>query len=51
MGSQLPTGIASPSVVAAAERRSPASAPVGRLASSDAIETGGFAPGVVLAER
>ena len=49
--SQLPTGIASPSVAAAAQRRSPASAPVGRLASSDAIEAGGFAPGVVLAER
>ncbi|HLN57260.1 MAG TPA: serine/threonine-protein kinase [Thermoanaerobaculia bacterium] len=32
-------------------RRSPASAPVGRLVSSDAIEAGGFTPGTVLAGR
>jgi serine/threonine-protein kinase len=50
--SQMPTGLASPSVAAAAQRRSPSSgAPVGRLASSDSIETGGFTPGAVLAER
>jgi serine/threonine-protein kinase len=49
--SQLPTNLASPSVAEAAQRRSPASSPVGRLASSDAIEAGGFTPGTVLAER
>ena len=49
--SQLPTGLATPSVEEAAKRRSPSSAPVGRLASSDAIEAGGFTPGTVLAER
>ncbi len=47
----MPTGIASPSVEAAAQRRVPSSSPVGRIASSDSIEAGGFAPGVVLAER
>src|SRR5262249_59648188 len=46
---QLPTGLASPSVAAAA-RRLPSS-PVGRLASSDAIDPGGFTPGTVLADR
>ena len=49
--SQMPTGLASPSVVEAAIRRSPSSAPVGRLASSDSIEPGGFTPGAILAER
>jgi Protein kinase domain/zinc-ribbon domain len=49
--SQLPTGLASPSVDAAARRRSPTSAPVGRLASSDVIVAGGFTPGAILAER
>ncbi len=47
----MPTGLATPSAVAAARRRSPASSPVGRLASSDAIDTGGFTPGTVLAQR
>ncbi|HEY7112636.1 MAG TPA: serine/threonine-protein kinase, partial [Thermoanaerobaculia bacterium] len=47
--SQLPTGLATPSVAAAA-RRAPSS-PVGRLASSDSIEAGGFTPGTMLAER
>ncbi|HEY3123687.1 MAG TPA: serine/threonine-protein kinase [Thermoanaerobaculia bacterium] len=49
--SQMPTGLATPSVAEAARRRSPSSAPVGRLASSDVIEAGGFTPGTVLAER
>ena len=47
--SQLPTGLATPSVAAAA-RRHPSS-PVGRLASSESIDSGGFTPGTVLAER
>lgn len=49
--SQLPTGLASPSVADAARRRVPSSDPVGRLASSESIDTGGLAPGTVLAER
>jgi hypothetical protein len=49
--SQAPTGLASPSAVAAALRRSPSSVPVGRLASSDSIEGGTFAAGTVLVER
>jgi serine/threonine-protein kinase len=48
--SQLPTGLASPSVAAKAQRR-PVSSVVGRLASSDAIAAGGFTPGAILAER
>jgi hypothetical protein len=48
--SQLPTGLATPSV-AEAIRRSPSSSRVGRLASSDSIDLGGFAPGTMLAER
>ncbi len=48
--SQLPTGLASPSVAARAQRR-PVSSVVGRLASSDAIAAGGFTPGSILAER
>ena len=48
--SQLPTNLASPSVAEAA-RRPPSSSKVGRLASSDSIETGGFTPGAILAER
>jgi len=49
--SQMPTGLATPSVERAARRRTPSSAPVGRLVSSDAIEAGGFTPGSVLVER
>ena len=49
--SQLPTNIASASVAEAARRRGPSSSKVGRLASSDSIEAGGFTPGTVLAER
>jgi hypothetical protein len=48
--SQLPTGLASPSVAARAERR-PVSSVVGRLASSDAIAASGFTPGAILAGR
>src|ERR1700680_2955143 len=49
--SQAPTREASPSVAAAAARRSPWSVPVGRLVSSDSIEGGTFAAGTVLVER
>lgn len=48
--SQMPTNLASPSVAEAA-RRQPTPSKVGRLASSDAIVSGGFTPGTVLAER
>ena len=48
--SQLPTNVASPSVARKAQRP-PSSSRVGRLASSDSIEAGGFTPGAVLAER
>jgi serine/threonine protein kinase len=41
--------LATPSVAAAA-RRVPSS-PVGRLSSSDSIDSGGFTPGTVLADR
>jgi len=47
--SQLPTGLATPSVAAAA-RRVPSS-PVGRLSSSETIDAGGFTPGTVLSDR
>src|SRR5512144_1891610 len=49
--SQLPTGLATPSVAAAARRRSPSSGSIGRLASSESLDAEGFAPGTVLAER
>ncbi len=49
--SQMPTGLATPSAVKAAERRSPSSDPIGRLASSESLEAGGFAPGTVLTGR
>ncbi len=49
--SQLPTGLATPSEIEAARRRAFPSDPVGRFASSESIETGGFAPGAVLIER
>ncbi|HWZ85177.1 MAG TPA: serine/threonine-protein kinase, partial [Thermoanaerobaculia bacterium] len=42
--------MASPSVARAAQR-SPSSSKVGRLASSDSIDAGGFTPGEVLIER
>ncbi len=47
----MPTGLASPSSAESARRRGASSSPVGRLASSDSIESGGFTPGTVLAER
>ncbi|MGH9365423.1 MAG: protein kinase domain-containing protein [Thermoanaerobaculia bacterium] len=47
----MATNLASLSVAEAARRRSPSSSPVGRIASSDSIEAGGFTPGSVLAER
>ena len=49
--SQLPTGLATPSDVEAARRRASSSDPIGRLASSESIDAGGFAPGAVLGER
>ena len=48
--SQLPTNVASPSMARKAQRP-PTSSRVGRLASSDSIQAGGFTPGAVLAER
>jgi serine/threonine-protein kinase len=48
--SQMPTGLASPSVASAARRR-PSPSVVGRLASSDSIDGGGFTPGTIIAER
>jgi serine/threonine-protein kinase len=47
----MPTGLATPSPAAPARRAPPSTSAIGRLASSDSIETGGFAPGVVLVER
>src|SRR6266545_6564112 len=49
--SQLPTGLATPSVAEAALRRSASDSPVGRLGSSPSLDGGGFAPGTVLAQR
>ena len=49
--SQLPTGLATPSVAEAALRRGASDSPVGRLASSPSLDGGGFAPGTILAER
>jgi hypothetical protein len=48
--SQLPTNVASPSMAQKAQRP-PSSSRVGKLASSDSIQAGGFTPGAVLAER
>jgi serine/threonine protein kinase len=48
--SQMPTNVASPSMAQRAQRP-PSSSRVGRLASSDSIQVGGFTPGAVLAER
>src|SRR5262249_46328763 len=49
--SQSPTGLASPEAVREALWRNPSSVPVGRLASSESIDAGGFTPGTVIAER
>jgi len=46
----MPTGMATPSP-AGAPRRPPSSSAIGRLASSDSIDTGGFTPGAVIAAR
>src|SRR5215472_12891889 len=50
----MPTNLATPSVADAAVRRGrgpSSSSVVGRLASSDSIDAGGFTPGAILAER
>ena len=49
--SQLPTGLATPSVAAAALRRGASDSPVGRIASSPSLDGGGFSPGTILGER
>ena len=49
--SQLPTGLATPSVAEAARRRGASDSPVGRLASSPSLDGGGFSPGTILGER
>ena len=49
--SQLPTGLATPSVAEAALRRGASDSPVGRLASSPSLDGGGFSPGTILGER
>ena len=49
--SQLPTGLATPSVADAARRRGTSDSPVGRLSSAPSLDGGGFAPGTILAER
>jgi hypothetical protein len=49
--SQLPTGLASPSVAEAALRRGASDSPIGRLASSPSLDGGGFSPGTILGER
>jgi hypothetical protein len=49
--SELPTGLATPSVAEAALRRGASDSPVGRLASSPSLDGGGFAPGTILGER
>ena len=46
----MPTGLASPSVASAAQRR-PSPSVIGRLASSDTLDGGGFTPGTIIAER
>ena len=43
--SQLPTGLATPSVAEAALRRGASDSPVGRIASSPSLDGGGFSPG------
>lgn len=49
--SQMPTGLATPSAVEAAQRRVHTSDPVGRLASSESLDPRGLAPGSVIAGR
>src|SRR5437870_7912497 len=49
--SELPTGLATPSVAEAAIRRRASDSPAGRFASSPSLDGGGFAPGTILGER
>ena len=49
--SQMPTGLATPSAVEAAQRRAHSSDPIGRLASSESLDPRGLAPGSVIAGR
>jgi serine/threonine-protein kinase len=47
----MPTGLATPSAVEAAQRRVHSSDPIGRLASSESLERGALTPGSVLGGR
>ena len=47
----MPTGLATPSIAEAAQRRAPSSSAVGRLISSDSVGSGGFTPGAIFDER
>jgi serine/threonine-protein kinase len=47
----MPTGLATPSAVEAAQRRAHSSDPIGRLASSETLGSGGLTPGSVIAGR
>jgi len=49
--SQMPTGLATPSAVEAAKRRVHSSDPIGRLASSESIESDALTPGSVIGGR
>jgi Protein kinase domain/zinc-ribbon domain len=49
--SQMPTGLATPSAVQAAQRRVHSSDPIGRLASSESLEPDALTPGSVLSGR
>jgi len=49
--SQMPTGLATPSAVEAAQRRVHSSDPIGRLASSESLEPGALMPGSVIGGR
>jgi hypothetical protein len=49
--SQMPTGLATPSAVEAAQRRAHSSDPIGRLASSETLGLGALTPGSVIAGR
>jgi serine/threonine-protein kinase len=47
----MPTGLATPSAVEAAQRRAHSSDPIGRLASSESLDRGALTPGSVLGGR
>jgi hypothetical protein len=49
--SRMPTGLATPSAVEAAQRRVHSSDPIGRLVSSESLESGALTPGSVLGGR